>query len=275
MKRYVEMMEGTITVESELGQGSEFIIHLPLKVAQEEELDEIIVPLTEKELEGKKVMLVDSSETSLRLMNAICDQYKMNITASRRTSHAAWSWLSQCHESSLPDVIVYNFMIEDRKQCDLLGKIRSHHRLSSVKVIGLPSDDGVSSLARAQQEGCDSFLTKPIVDIKMLVILQTTLGQSGSMEQIVSRHVLDEMSCAGTKILLVEDNFVNQKLAKALLDKLECDVVIASNGLEAINEIKAQKFDICLMDLQMPEMGGIEATKIIRQDLYKKLPLLP
>ena len=107
-------------------------------------------------------------------------------------------------------------------------------------------------------------------------MIQTVLGDQRSElhKQIVTRHMAEELACKGYKILVVEDNPVNQKLLQIVLKNLGCESDLAANGKEAIEKIKTRFYDLVLMDLQMPVMGGVEATQIIRREISKTLPIV-
>jgi CheY-like chemotaxis protein len=148
----------------------------------------------------------------------------------------------------------------------LAEKIRENPRFAGVKVIMLSSIGQRGEVSRCNQLKIDGYLTKPIRQSDLFDSILTVLGESLKEGEAitVTRHTLRENS-RHLKILLTEDNLVNQKLGSRVLEKRGHTVKIANNGLEALAILEEEYFDLVLMDIQMPEMDGFEATEAIRK----------
>ena len=125
-----------------------------------------------------------------------------------------------------------------------------------------------------KKNGFDGFLPKPITKRELISVIRTVLGDKRSDGGIVTRHMAQEFVCKGMKVLVAEDNPVNQKLMLVLLKNLGCEVECVPNGEEAVKKVKEKSYDVVLMDLQMPVMGGVEATQYIRKDVAKIVPII-
>ncbi|MFA5262059.1 MAG: response regulator, partial [Candidatus Omnitrophota bacterium] len=128
--------------------------------------------------------------------------------------------------------------------------------------------------AEFNQAGFDIFLPKPIITAELHDVLQRVLGEKTDHARVLSDEMIQKISCSGVKVLVVEDSVPNMELLKIHFEALGCTCDYAVNGQEAIDFLKENDYNICFMDLQMPVMGGVEATKVIRNDLKKKLPII-
>jgi CheY-like chemotaxis protein len=146
----------------------------------------------------------------------------------------------------------------------LAGDIREHCQAAEPVIMMLTSGDRPSDIAECERLGIASYLLKPIKQSELLEAIQLSLGLVGPrMPLAAAAHVCQ---CRPLKILLAEDSLVNQQLAVALLSGEGHEVVVANNGREAVAAVESGTFDVVLMDVQMPEMDGLEATAIIRRD---------
>jgi CheY-like chemotaxis protein len=143
-----------------------------------------------------------------------------------------------------------------------------------MKIVAISSFAVKGAAAEIQKAGFDAFLPKPIINSELLSVMCTVLGDNRPDGQIITKHLASDLACKGIKVLVAEDNPVNRKLLQVLLKNLECKVHMSENGREAVEELKINTYDIVLMDNQMPVMGGLEATKVIRAEISKDLPVL-
>jgi len=258
----VDRMGGRIWVESEKGKGSEFIFTLNLKESDFLAQSEISLLETE-ELKGLKAIVVDDNENARILMRSYCANVGIKIIHEVDSAFEGLRLLSRLDE--LPDVILSDIMMPKMDGYEFARLVKDNIKLRGVKLLAISSDARPGSAREAKASGFDAYMTKPVTQRNFVNVLRTVMGDSREEGQIVTTHMAEELSGKKIKILVAEDNSVNQKLIKILLKKLGCDMDLAVNGEEAVERASKREYDLCLMDLQMPVMGGIEATLEIRK----------
>jgi CheY-like chemotaxis protein/HPt (histidine-containing phosphotransfer) domain-containing protein len=163
---------------------------------------------------------------------------------------------------------------------DLAARIRATPDLAGAVVMMLESSDRQESLARCRATGISSYLMKPLKQSELLNVILTVVSTSGVPASDTGNGARTGEPARGTRplrVLLAEDNLVNQKLAVRILEKRGHSVVVASNGKEAVEALEREPFDLVLMDVQMPDMGGFEATFLIRareQGTGQRVPII-
>jgi len=267
----VEKMNGKIWVESDEGKGSEFFVILRLR---ESDLlgREDITPLESKELKGKGVFIVDDNDNARRLIKSYCQNAGLIVREEYILAVDAWEGLEA--EKDLPDLIISDIMMPKMDGYNFAKKIKSQPKFEGIKLVAISSDARPGSARLAKESGFDAFMTKPARERAVINVLKTVLGDTRKEGQIVTTHMAQELSQKKTRVLVAEDNAVNQKLIRILLQKLGCEEEIAPNGKIAFEKATTEEYDLCLMDLQMPVMGGVEATKKIRESGNTKLPIV-
>jgi len=154
-------------------------------------------------------------------------------------------------------------------------KVRSQSRFNKIKIVALTSDARIGGAVFAQEKGFNAYLPKPVMRNDLIKVISTVLGDRRPVSApIITRHIASEVGLKGIKVLVVDDVLSNQQLMKAYLDMFGCISEFAGNGQEAIDKIRAGFYDICLMDVQMPVLDGIEATRIIRAEINKDIPII-
>jgi len=177
----------------------------------------------------------------------------------------------------LPEILLSDVMMPGMDGHELAREIKKSEKTQAIKLVAVTSDAKPGAAKDAEKAGFDAFLPKPVSKNDLIEIMRAVLGDKRhgrGEDQIVTRHMAEELSCKGLRILVVEDNPVNQKLLKVSLKILGCDVDVASNGQIAVEKVKTTPYDLVLMDIQMPVMGGCEATEIIRSQINKTIPIL-
>ena len=187
-------------------------------------------------------------------------------------------------EKKPTDICILDIQMPDMSGYDVAKQIRSHPdpRLSVLPLLAYTSSAAMKTQA-FKESGFNGFLPKPIQKNKLLDMIGQLLGlgkkginELVKQKKILTRHTLTEEAKHSVHILLVEDNKVNQKLAKYILSKGGYNVDVAENGREVVEKIESdpKKFDLVLMDINMPEMDGREATKVLREKGFKNLPII-
>ncbi len=269
-KALVEKMDGAIWVESEVGEGSEFTFTLNLRESDPKAIVEIS-PLNTEELIGKNVFIVDDSENARRLLRTFCKKAGLNIVAEAQTAIQGLKELEKMQK--IPDLILSDIMMPGMDGYEFARKVRSNN-FKGIKLIAVSSDARPGSAKEAKDAGFDAFITKPVTERGAINVMKTVLGDKRADGQIVTTHMAEELVGKKVRVLVAEDNPVNKKLIEILLQKLGFEGEIVSNGKEAVEKAMTEDFDICLMDIHMPVMSGIEATEEIRKKGNTILPIV-
>ena len=267
--RLVQMMGGAIRVESRLGQGSRFTF--TARVAKRPDQVQDVAESNERRiLAGKRVLIVDDNETNRKILQAMLQRWGLRNDAVA-SGEEAWNAIQEATCASDPYALMLTDMHMPRMDGRMLAeKIRENPSYAALRILLLSS--GAHPVERAQMESLQigACLLKPIRQSELLQSMIVELQpQSAALADspaatppLGQQQHLD--SAAALHVLLVEDNLVNQRLALRLLEKKGHAVTLAVNGREALDALEHSKFDLVLMDVQMPVMDGIEATLAIR-----------
>lgn len=274
-KSLVEMMGGAIGVESVFGQGSTFYFTVPLEVVEEHDPQELV---RREELLGSKVLVVDDNETSREILRNYLEAAGFNVVMASSGSEA----LTLLQNNTGGE---YKLMLIDWKMPELTGtatvqKIQQLIRPASIPAIIMVSAYDLDEVrSDAEMLGISSFLTKPVSKSELIDSILTVITRNGkSIPVREAGGSLDQdiiAGLSGKRVLLVEDNTINQQVAGEILRNAGISVSMADNGRKALDMISIEKFDAVLMDLQMPEMDGFEATRVLRSmPEYVNLPII-
>ncbi len=272
-KAFVEKMGGRIWVESSEGKGSEFIFTLKLEQAKPI-VDTEIEPVSYDALSGKQVLIVDDNINAGEIFSEYCTTAKMEVILVARSGEEALHYLETT--KIMPDIIISDMMMPEMDGYGFIENLRRNEKLKNLKIIAATSEAIPGQSMNAQIKGFDGYLSKPILRKETINVIRTVLGDKRKEKSnIVTRHMAEEISYKGLKVMVVEDNPINMKLMDTLLSKHGIIIDKAGNGKEAVEMLrKDNPYDIIFMDMQMPEMNGVDATRIIRSEICKDTPVI-
>jgi PAS domain S-box-containing protein len=266
--RLVAVMGGRIWVNSEVGRGSHFHFTARLRAIDAKEIRmETVAP--PELLRAVKVLVVDDNSTNRQILEEMLRGWEMR-TVSVAGGEEALALLSAAREAGEPyKLILADMYMPKMDGFALVERIRQKPELSTAMIMMLTSAGQLGDGARCKALGVAAYLLKPIRQSELREAIARVLGtpEEAGKITLVTRHSLQDASDAeaSLRVLLVEDNPVNQTLARRLLEKRGHRVALAVNGREAVKALEKESFDLVLMDLQMPEMDGLEATVVIRE----------
>jgi CheY-like chemotaxis protein len=274
-RQLVQMMGGRMWVESALGRGSTFHFTASFGISQAAGLS---IPLEKAQLKGMRTLVVDDNLTNRGILECLLAGWGMKPTLAGDGAEALRT-LAQASDANKEFALVLtdaSMPIMDGFQ--LAEEIRKNPRFSGTAIMMLTSAGQRGDAARCREMGLEGYLTKPVSQSELLdaVLRVAGLKRSERKPALVTRHSLRE-AVRSLRILLAEDNAVNQFLATRLLEKQCHHVVTVGNGRAALERLEKETFDLILMDIQMPEMDGFEATAAIRkqeESTGKHLPIV-
>jgi two-component system sensor histidine kinase/response regulator len=267
-KRLIEMMGGRIWVESELGHGSHFHFTVKLKMALQPEVVIAATP-THTILSGVRVLIVDDNRTNRRILEGLVKRWEMNPTTAADGEKALAALLTAREISEPYELILTDMHMPKMDGFGLVEEIKQRPGLSTSTIMMLTSGGQRGDAARCEELGISAYLLKPVRQAELREAIMRVLGskEQAKAAPMITRYSMQQDSepLKGMSILLAEDNPVNQKLAIRLLEKRGHRVTIAFNGEQALSAMEKESFDLVLMDVQMPEMDGLQATTLLRE----------
>ncbi|HED14489.1 MAG TPA: response regulator [Gammaproteobacteria bacterium] len=268
-RQLVELMNGNIELESVSGKGSSFTFTAEFRPAHHAPTQQFLMPGV---LAGRPVLVVDDNAMSRKILRTMLEQFSFHVETAESGNQALALVEHMAKEKESPFfAILMDYRMPGMDGIETARRIKVLDGLSAITAILMVSACGNDEVVKeAENAGLDAFLEKP-VDRSLL--FNTLLEISGHKKVTESHSRVPSLveaerlkKICGARVLLVEDNSINQQVATEFLEIAGMKVDLAINGREAVEKTHANNYDLILMDIQMPEMDGLEATRRIRAD---------
>ena len=265
-KQLTEMMGGEIGFESKPEQGSNFYFTAKFSLQEHQGETQAYIPDT---LHNRRVLVVDDNPNARTALSSMLASWNMEVEIAADGNQALNILNNAAWNGSQFDIILLDWMMPGMNGIEAARRIKEHPHLTQTPALLMVTAHAREEVrAQAEQVGLDLFLPKPVYPSVLYNSLLQVLGVETSTEtkrqkkEIHTRENLEAIQ--GARILLVEDNPLNQEVTREFLEDAGMEVEIAENGIQALEKLKNNSYHLVFMDIQMPEMDGLEATRRIR-----------
>jgi len=275
-KQLVNMLDGNIWVESELGKGTVFTFTASFGRQVTQRQRELIVP---PDIKALNVLVIDDCAVSRDIVQNMLESFGFRAE-SVSSGEESLNILKENQTRKEPfELVVIDWLMPGLDGIETSRRIRMELKLS-IPIILMTAFGKENEKLDAERVGINCFLTKPIYQSELFNAIMDAFGKEARVTvrpetPIITKTSIYKKRLQGIRILVAEDNFTNQEIALAILEGAGIVAEIADNGKKAVEAVRKGRFDAVLMDIQMPEMDGYEATKTIRKDpKFKSLPII-
>ncbi|MEI9812032.1 MAG: response regulator [Acidobacteriota bacterium] len=273
--RLVQAMGGELWVESNSDGGSCF--HFTAHLGISPEIPKA-APVEEISLEGRSVLTVDDNLTNRRVLTDMLAAWGMRPMPAASAPEALAHMRRAVSQGEPFELLLTDVHMPDMDGFDLVNRIHENPYLAGSVILMLTSGEHIGDLERCKSLGISAYLTKPVRRAELRKAIARAIAGQSKLAKPAEAAVNSgppRASTTGVHILLVEDNVINQRVARGILERAGHSVVVANNGREGLRLYEEQPFDVVLMDVQMPELDGFEATAAIREKQKRGGPRTP
>ena len=263
-----QLMGGEIGVNSKMGEGSTFWFTAKFQRQENGKKEESFkVPV---DLKNMPVLVIDDNATNRMILEKSLENFGLRVSLASGGKEGIEKLCSAAQAGQPFELLLLDMQMPEMDGEEIFTKIKADPQIEEVVTVILTSMGARGDAGRFEALGCSGYLLKPIKQQQLydaiVSIFSKKQGKSGKHKQkLVTRHTLSEEKRNAARILLAEDNPINQKLAVVMLQKAGYSIDVVNNGYEAVEAVQANTYHIVLMDVQMPEFDGLEATRTIRK----------
>lgn len=268
-KRLIDMMGGEIWVESTQGKGSRLWFNLEF---EKQAIKDVVIEKVYADAKGLNVLVVDDNETNREILMKMLEGFGCRAEAVASGAEAITSMKDAAHTGFPYKVVLLDMQMPGMDGAYTTIIIKNTPEIRDAVVIILTSMGTRGDVIELKDAGCNGYLTKPVKQSLLLETITTALNEKAGGEKakthptVITRHTITEKKYQNSRILVAEDNQINQQVAVSMLKKAGyVNVDVAGNGRIAADAADKKDYDIIFMDVQMPELDGFEATRIIRE----------
>jgi CheY-like chemotaxis protein len=266
-RQLTELMDGRISASSHIGEGSMFQVELPLRHGDSGAVAVRQVPAAS--IAGKRVLIVEDNPTNRRILHEQLRSLDMDCALAENGRQALQMLRIAARSASPFDVAVVDMKMPIMDGLELSAQVRADAALAALRLVMLTSITGRDEARRAQAIGVDAYLAKPVRQQELIATLSIVLGSAPA--ELAPQQASSRLAAlAGRRVLVVEDNPVNQEVVTAMLAAFGCESCLAEDGLVALGLLEREDFDVVLMDCQMPTMDGFEAMRRLGDPTYRQ-----
>ena len=261
-KRLVNAMKGQFTLKSKEGKGSEFSFVLKFKASAEEQEGNIL--FKNVSFKNLNALIVDDNKTNRKIFREYLENWEMNVSESVN-GFDALEKLENLNANKPIDFALIDYQMDGMDGIELAKAIKANPDWASTRLILLSSVTDAIQGKEIRKSGFDNYLNKPVKLKQLFNVIASVIGSPNRVETNKDDIELLKADFKDKRIMIVEDNRINMKVAIHSLKPFCSNILEAYDGKEAVDLFKKEKIDYILMDIQLPVMNGIEATILIRE----------